>query len=155
MASFSPGAAMSDEQSKQQLEYPKNIAPYSLKEGEEYMNADQKNHFTRILEQWRSALQQEVDSTVGHMQEDLETFADPVDRASQEADFSIELRTRDRERRLIKKIEQSLNDIKKNEYGYCEDCDAEIGVRRLEARPTAKKCIDCKTFQEIKEKQGS
>ena len=146
---------MADEQNKKQLSYPKNIDPYSIKAGEEYMNTTQQEHFTRILEQWRGALQQEVDSTVGHMQEDLETFADPVDRASQEADFSIELRARDRERRLIKKIEQSLDDIKNKEYGYCEDCDAEIGIRRLEARPTAKKCIDCKTFQEIKEKQGS
>jgi len=142
---------MSDEQKS----YPKNIPPYPIKEGEGYMDPQQKEHFTLILQQWRAALQQEVDSTVGHMQEDLETFADPVDRASQEADFSIELRTRDRERRLIKKIEQSLDDIKNSEYGYCEDCDAEIGIRRLEARPTAKKCIDCKTFQEIKEKQGN
>jgi DnaK suppressor protein len=98
---------------------------------------------------------EEVDTTVDHLQqEDVTSVADPIDRASLETDFSLELRTRDRERKLIRKIESVMDSLEHGEYGYCEDCGAEIGVRRLEARPTAVKCIDCKTFQEIKEKQG-
>ena len=122
---------------------------------EEYMCPAQKEHFADILRAWRDALSQEGSSTVGHLQQEKENYADPIDRAAQDTDFTIELRTRDRERKLIKKIEQSLDQINTNEYGFCEDCGADIGIRRLEARPTATKCIDCKTFAEIKEKQGS
>ena len=96
---------------------------------------------------------EEADSTVYHMKEDAALYPDPIDRASQEEGFNLELRTRDRERKLLKKIEQALDKIDKGDYGFCEDCGAEIGIRRLEARPTAVKCIDCKTFEEIKERQ--
>ncbi len=131
------------------------FSPYKIKKGEEYMNANQLKHFEDILTAWKHQLMEEVDSTKTHLQEEAESFADPLDRARQEERFSLELRTRDRERKLIKKIEQSLDLIKNQEYGYCEDCGAEIGIRRLEARPTAEKCIDCKTFEEIREKQGN
>ncbi|WP_304985867.1 RNA polymerase-binding protein DksA [Coxiella-like endosymbiont] len=131
-----------------------DFLPYKLKKGEEYMNEKQKHHFRKILLQWKKQLMEEVDSTVGHLKEEANVYADPLDRASQEEGFNLELRTRDRERKLIKKIEQSLDSIEEGEYGYCEDCGAEIGIRRLEARPTASKCIDCKTFEEIREKQS-
>ena len=134
-----------------------SFSPYKLKKGEEYMNENQKGHFRKILLQWKKQLMEEVDSTVGHLKEEANVYADPLDRASQEEGFNLELRTRDRERKLIKKIEQSLDSIdsiEEGEYGYCEDCGAEIGIRRLEARPTASKCIDCKTFEEILEKQS-
>lgn len=127
--------------------------PYQAKADEAYMNAEQRAHFRMILNKWKSELMNEVDSTVGHMKEEAASYPDPLDRAAQEEGFSLELRTRDRERKLIKKIEQSLDFIERGDYGYCEDCGAEIGIRRLEARPTADKCIDCKTFQEIREKQ--
>jgi DnaK suppressor protein len=95
----------------------------------------------------------EVDRTVHHMKDEAANFPDPNDRASQESEFSLELRTRDRERKLIKKIEQTLNKLDNHEYGYCDSCGVEIGIRRLEARPTASLCIDCKTLEEIKERQ--
>lgn len=129
--------------------------PYELKKGEEYMNEAQHEHFRRILLIWKKELMDEVDRTVDHMQSDASNFADPADRATQEEEFSLELRARDRERKLIKKIDESLNRIDTDEYGYCEACGVEIGLRRLEARPTATLCIDCKTLQEIKEKQVS
>lgn len=129
------------------------FTPYQQKPDETYMSEHQRDHFRKILDAWKQQLMQDVDLTVGHLKEDAVFYADPVDRASQEEGFNLELRTRDRERRLIKKIEQSLDLINTGEYGFCEDCGAEIGVRRLEARPTAVKCIDCKTFQEIREKQ--
>lgn len=134
---------------------PLGFTPYQEKKGEDYMNNAQVEHFRNILLLWKRQLMEEVDSTVGHMKEDDNVYADPVDRASMEADFNLELRTRDRERKLIRKIETALDDLDRHEYGYCEDCGADIGIRRLEARPTATKCIDCKTFQEIKEKQGA
>lgn len=127
--------------------------PYIEKEGEEYMNDAQLQHFSAILNNWKSELMQEVDRTVSHMQDEAANFPDPNDRATQESEFSLELRTRDRERRLIKKIEESLRDIESGDYGYCETCGIEIGIRRLEARPTATLCIDCKTLDEIREKQ--
>jgi DnaK suppressor protein len=134
---------------------PMGVAPYVVQKGKDYMDLDMCAHFEKILLLWRTDLMKEVDSTVDHLkQEDITSVADPVDRASLETDFSLELRTRDRERKLIRKIESAMNLLDHGEYGYCEDCGAEIGVRRLEARPTAMKCIDCKTFQEIKEKQG-
>ena len=130
-----------------------DIAPYQLGKDEVYMNKAQIEHFRAILMSWRDQLMQEVDTTKVHMQQDAFAYADDLDRAAQEEVFTIELRTRDRERKLIKKIEQSLELLDKGEYGYCEDCGAEIGIRRLEARPTAEKCIDCKTYEEIREKQ--
>ena len=131
------------------------LEPYELKKGEEYMNEKQQEHFRQILLTWKKDLMEEVDRTVDHMQSDASNFADPADRATQEEEFSLELRTRDRERKLIKKIDESLDLIDTGEYGYCEACGVEIGLRRLEARPTATLCIDCKTLQEIKEKQVS
>ena len=130
-----------------------NFEPYKEKKGEEYMNEKQVEHFRKILEGWKSELMQEVDRTVEHMKDDAANFPDPADRASQEEEFSLELRTRDRERKLIKKINESLDDLDNGEYGYCETCGVEIGIRRLEARPTANQCIDCKSLDEIKEKQ--
>ncbi len=131
------------------------IAPYKEKRGESYMGEEQTAHFHNILHTWKRALMQEVDRTVHHMQDDASNFPDPNDRASQESEFTIELRTRDRERKLIKKIDESLTLLDSADYGYCETCGIEIGIRRLEARPTATQCIDCKTLDEIKEKQVS
>jgi len=130
-----------------------NFEPYKEKKGEEYMSEPMKVHFKAILNNWKQELMQEADRTKVHMQTDAENYADPNDRASQEEEFSLELRTRDRERKLIKKIEKTLELIENDDYGYCEACGIEIGVRRLEARPTADLCIDCKTLAEIKEKQ--
>ncbi|GLT18443.1 RNA polymerase-binding transcription factor DksA [Vibrio zhanjiangensis] len=129
------------------------VEPYTEKAGEEYMSSEQMAHFTKILTAWRNQLREEVDRTVHHMQDEAANFPDPVDRASQEEEFSLELRNRDRERRLIKKIEKTLNKIEEDDFGFCESCGVEIGIRRLEARPTADLCIDCKTLAEIKEKQ--
>ncbi len=129
------------------------VEPYQEKAGEEYMSPEQMAHFTKILSAWRNQLREEVDRTVHHMQDEAANFPDPVDRASQEEEFSLELRNRDRERRLIKKIEKTLDKINEDDFGFCESCGVEIGIRRLEARPTADLCIDCKTLAEIKEKQ--
>ncbi|MBM7071490.1 RNA polymerase-binding transcription factor [Shewanella sp. OPT22] len=129
------------------------VDPYQEKPGEEYMNADQLGHFKMILEAWRNQLREEVDRTLNHMQDEAANFPDPVDRAAQEEEFSLELRARDRERKLIKKIEKTLQKIEEDDFGFCDSCGIEIGIRRLEARPTADQCIDCKTLAEIKEKQ--
>lgn len=129
------------------------VEAYQEKPGEEYMNADQLGHFKTILEAWRNQLREEVDRTLNHMQDEAANFPDPVDRAAQEEEFSLELRARDRERKLIKKIEKTLQKIEEDDFGFCESCGIEIGIRRLEARPTADQCIDCKTLAEIKEKQ--
>lgn len=126
---------------------------YKLKKGEEYMNPNHVEHFRNILNMWKDDLMQEVDRTVNHMQDEAANFPDPNDRASQETDFALELRARDRERKLIRKIDESIDMLSNEEYGYCEICGVEIGVRRLEARPTANLCIDCKTLDEIREKQ--
>lgn len=131
------------------------IAPYIEKRGEEYMNEEQTEHFRQILFAWKRELMEEVDRTVHHMQDEAANFPDPNDRATQESDFSMELRTRDRERKLIKKIDEALMHLDNDEYGYCDACGVEIGIRRLEARPTATQCIDCKTLDEIREKQMS
>jgi len=131
----------------------KNFTPYKAKKGEEYMNEKQKEHFRGILKNWRAELMEEVDRTVTHMKDEAANFPDPADRATQEEEFSLELRTRDRERKLIKKIESTLELIDQDEYGFCDACGIEIGIKRLEARPTATLCIDCKTLEEIKEKQ--
>ncbi len=131
----------------------KNFEPYKVKKGEEYMNDRQKDHFRQMLLQWKAELMEEVDRTVSHMKDEAANFPDPADRATQEEEFSLELRARDRERKLIKKIDSTLDLIDNDDYGYCEACGVEIGIKRLEARPTATKCIDCKTLDEIKEKQ--
>lgn len=132
---------------------PFSFTPYQPEDGEEYMNEPQIEHFRSILQNWKSELMREVDRTVHHMQDEAANFPDPNDRATQESEFSLELRTRDRERKLIKKIEESLENLERGDYGYCETCGIEIGLRRLEARPTASQCIDCKTLDEIREKQ--
>jgi DnaK suppressor protein len=129
------------------------IAPYEEAQGEEYMGEPQREHFRRILLQWKRELMVEVDRTVHHMQDEAANFPDPNDRATQESEFSLELRARDRERKLIKKIDEALASVSSGDYGYCESCGVEIGIRRLEARPTATLCIDCKTLDEIREKQ--
>lgn len=130
------------------------FTPYKEKKGEAYMNEKQEGHFRAILEAWRQELMEEVDRTMDHMKDEVTNFPDPNDRASQESEFSLELRTRDRERKLINKISKTLRKIDDHEYGYCESCGVEIGIRRLEARPTADLCIECKTLQEMKERQG-
>ncbi|MGW8309578.1 MAG: RNA polymerase-binding protein DksA [Thiogranum sp.] len=130
-----------------------DIAPYDTDRDEEYMNEAQVEHFRNILLTWKRELMEEVDRTVHHMQDEAASFPDPNDRATQESEFSMELRARDRERKLIKKIDEALMNLDNDEYGYCEACGVEIGIRRLEARPTATLCIDCKTLDEIREKQ--
>ena len=130
-----------------------DFIPYEEKHGEDYMNEPQRQHFRQILRAWKQQLMEEVDRTVHHMQDEAANFPDPNDRATQESEFTMELRTRDRERKLIKKIDESLEMLDNGEYGYCEECGIEIGVRRLEARPTATLCIDCKSLDEIRERQ--
>ncbi|MEJ5211431.1 RNA polymerase-binding protein DksA [Thiobacter aerophilum] len=134
-------------------ELHKTFAPYVPKKGEAYMNPKQRAHFRKILEEWKAELSQDIDRTVHTMQDEATVFADPNDRASQESDMALELRNRDRERKLIKKIEETIAKIDAGEYGYCESCGVEIGLKRLEARPTATLCIDCKTLDELRERQ--
>lgn len=129
-----------------------NFIPYELNSEEEYMSNPQLEHFKEILLKWKKNLIVDMERTLHHMQDDTSTFPDPTDRASQETEYSIELRTRDRERKLIKKIDQTLILIDNKDYGYCSNCGIEIGLRRLEARPTATMCIDCKTQDELREK---
>ncbi len=129
------------------------IFPYQEVTGEEYMNRKQQEHFRVILLQRKKEFMNEMERTVHHLQDEAINFSDPNDRATQEEAFSLELRTRDRELKYIKNIEDALQRIDEGEYGYCEGCGVEIGVRRLEARPTATLCIDCKTLDEIREKQ--
>jgi DnaK suppressor protein len=148
-ASFENAMRFSNMESSQ---FEAQFTPYVEKDGEEYMNDEQIAHFRKILNNWKAQLMAEVDRTVHHMQDDAANFPDPNDRATQEEEFTLELRTRDRERKLIKKIEESLVDVENGDYGYCESCGVEIGIRRLEARPTATLCIDCKTLAEIREK---
>jgi DnaK suppressor protein len=131
----------------------KHFPPYEPKKGEDYMSAKQLAHFRKILETLKKELSEDIDRTVHTMQDEATVFADPNDRASQETDIAIELRNRDRERKLIKKIDETLNSIDEGDYGFCAKCGVEIGIKRLEARPTATLCIDCKTLDEIKERQ--
>ncbi len=131
----------------------KQFTPYQAKPDEEYMNKNQLNHFRNILNNWKSDLSEEIDRTVHTMQDEVTMFADPNDRASQESDMTLELRNRDRERKLIKKIDETLRNIDNDEYGYCAGCGVGIGLKRLEARPTATLCIDCKTLDELRERQ--
>src|SRR2546425_1940764 len=129
------------------------LFPYTTLFRSEYMNARQRAHFRKILEALKAELSEEIDRTVHTMQDEATVFADPNDRASQESDMALELRNRDRERKLIKKIDETIARIDANEYGYCESCGVEIGLKRLEARPTATLCIDCKTLDELRERQ--
>lgn len=131
----------------------KPVAPYKAKKGEAYMNPKQLEHFRNVLNEIKLGLGQDIDRAVHTMQDEATVFADPNDRASQESDMSLELRNRDRERKLIKNIDKMIARIDANEYGYCDKCGIEIGLSRLEARPTATLCIDCKTLDEIREKQ--
>ena len=131
------------------------VVPYKPKKNEEYMNPAQIEHFREILKGWRAELKDETDRTVTHMQDETANHPDPTDRASQETDMALELRGRDRDRKLIKKIEESITYLNSGDFGYCESCGEEIGLKRLEARPTASLCIDCKTVDEIREKQLS
>ena len=131
----------------------RSFEPYKEKRGEPYMSDPQRDHFRRLLQEWKQELMTEVDRTVSHMKDDAANFPDPADRATQEEEFSLELRTRDRERKLIKKIDKTLEMIDADDYGYCDQCGIEIGIRRLEARPTATLCVDCKTLDEIRERQ--
>ncbi len=129
------------------------IKPYVPKKGEKYMNKKQLEHFHAVLLAWRRELEEEITRTVHQMRDEPENPPDPNDRASQETDMSLELRSRDRERKLIKKIDESLKRMETGDYGYCENCGVEIGLERLEARPTAELCIDCKTQDELRERQ--
>ncbi|OIQ96247.1 RNA polymerase-binding transcription factor DksA [mine drainage metagenome] len=131
----------------------KQFPPYVSKKGEEYMNSLQHAHFRTILMSLKGELMVDIERTVHTMQDEATVFADPNDRASQESDIALELRNRDRERKLIKKIDEALGRIENGEYGYCDSCGVEIGLKRLEARPTATLCIDCKTLEELREKQ--
>lgn len=146
---------MAVKERKRQATVIAGIEPYQVQPDEEYMNDNQREHFRKILTIWREQLREEVENTVGHMKNEAANFPDEVDRASQEEEFALELRTRDRERKLIRKIEKTLAIIDSDDFGYCKKCGSEIGIRRLEARPTADLCVDCKELDEIKEKQHS
>lgn len=130
-----------------------NFKPYVPKKGEIYMGEEQLAHFADILNRLKEELLADIERTVHTMQDEQTVFADPNDRASQETDMALELRNRDRERKLIKKIEGTLTRIRNDDYGFCDKCGIEIGIQRLEARPTATLCIDCKTLEELREKQ--
>ena len=133
--------------------FAKSFVPYKISKTEKYMNKSQQKHFINILNSWKNALDSEQEKTEKLIQQDQSNFPDSLDRASKEEEFMLELRKRERERKLISKIELSLKDIEDDLYGFCETCGIEIGIKRLEARPTATQCIDCKTVDEIKEKQ--
>ena len=137
----------------EEAQFLASIKPYALKKNEKYMNAKQKKHFLDILESWAEQLQVEQERTADKIQENASNFPDESDRATHEEEFTLELRTRERERRLLSKINESVDDLKSDDYGYCASCSIEIGIRRLEARPTATRCIDCKTIEEIHERQ--
>ena len=144
---------MSSQNQQKNNELDNFFTPYHAEKNEEYMNKAQLAHFESILQQWKSQLLNEIDRTMNNLQDEATNYPDPADRASQEEEFNLELKTRDRERKLIKKIEVTLARIESGDYGYCDNCGIEIGIRRLEARPTATLCIDCKTIAEMKEKQ--
>ena len=131
----------------------RQLPPYVPKKGEDYMNARQRAHFKQVLGALRDELSADIERTVHTMKDEATVFADPNDRASQESDIALELRNRDRERKLIKKIDETILKIDADDYGFCESCGAEIGLKRLEARPTATLCIDCKTLEEMRERQ--
>jgi DnaK suppressor protein len=132
---------------------PRNVQPYLIRRGEEYMNREQLEHFQLILNAWKRDLMEEVDRTVSHMKDEAANFPDPNDRATQEEEFSLELRTRDRERKLIRKIDEALKRIEDGNYGYCLETGEEIGVKRLEARPVATLSLEAQERRERREKQ--
>lgn len=129
------------------------IAPYQPKRGEEYMSDEQLEHFREILSAWKRELMEEVDRTVNHMQDEAANFPDPNDRATQESEFGLELRTRDRERKLLRKISSALTRIDEGTYGYCDETGEEIGLKRLEARPVATLCLEAQERRELAERQ--
>ncbi len=132
---------------------PRNVKPYIPRRGEQYMGKEQLDHFRQILESWKRDLMEEVDRTVLHMKDEAANFPDPNDRATQESEFSLELRTRDRERKLIRKIDEAIKRIEDGTYGYCNETGEEIGIKRLEARPVATLCIEAQERRERREKQ--
>ena len=150
---FGYKAFFSERRRHMPTELHKAFPPYKPKGKEDYMNPRQLAHFRKMLEEMKRDLSQDIDRTVHTMQDEATIFADPNDRASQESDMSLELRNRDRERKLIKKIDETIARIDAGEYGYCDSCGIEIGLKRLEARPTATLCIDCKTLDELRERQ--
>ncbi|MDA0707084.1 MAG: RNA polymerase-binding protein DksA [Proteobacteria bacterium] len=129
------------------------IEPYKTLRGEEYMNDGQLDHFRKILAAWKRELMFEVDRTVHHMQDEAANFPDPNDRATQESEFGLELRTRDRERKLLRKIESALVRIEEGTYGFCDETGEEIGLKRLEARPVATLCLEAQERREVAERQ--
>lgn len=144
---------MTNETQTGNFDTPQMFTPYNPKAGEEYMNETQREHFRGILSNWKHTLMEEVDRTMHYMKDEASNFPDPTDRATQESEFSLELRTRDRERKLIRKIDEAIARLDQDEYGFCDTCGTEIGIRRLEARPTATLCVDCKSLDEIRERQ--
>ncbi|MEJ1966533.1 MAG: RNA polymerase-binding protein DksA [Gammaproteobacteria bacterium] len=142
--SFEPGSLLAG---------PRNVQPYIAKRGEQYMNKEQLEHFRQILSTWKKDLMEEVDRTVSHMKDEAANFPDPNDRATQEEEFSLELRTRDRERKLIRKIDEALKRTEDGSYGYCLETGEEIGVKRLEARPVATLTIEAQERRERRERQ--
>jgi DnaK suppressor protein len=132
---------------------PRNVKPYIVRRGEQYMGKEQLAHFQQILSHWKRDLMEEVDRTVSHMKDEAANFPDPNDRATQEEEFSLELRTRDRERKLIRKIDEALKRIEDGSYGYCLETGEEIGVKRLEARPVATLSIEAQERRERRERQ--
>jgi DnaK suppressor protein len=129
------------------------ISPYKPGRAEDYMSAEQLDHFNQILSAWKTELMFEVDRTVHHMQDEAANFPDPNDRATQESEFGLELRTRDRERKLLRKIESALARIEDGSYGYCDETGEEIGLKRLEARPVATLCLEAQERRELAERQ--
>jgi len=152
-ASEIPSASVRADTNIAMVDTQTTVVPYERDKSDHYMTDEQLEAFRKQLLDWKQQLMEEVDRTVDHMKDDATNFPDPNDRATQEEEFSLELRTRDRERKLIKKINEAIKRIDDDEYGYCETCGIEIGNSRLEARPTAELCIDCKTLEEIRERQ--
>jgi DnaK suppressor protein len=152
-----PAAAAADDDESYEpgslLAGPRNVQPYIAKRGEQYMNREQLDHFRNILQTWKRDLMEEVDRTVSHMKDEAANFPDPNDRATQEEEFSLELRTRDRERKLIRKIDEALKRTEDGSYGYCLETGEEIGVKRLEARPVATLTIEAQERRERRERQ--
>ena len=148
-----PAKKLKKQDKYEEAQFLASIKPYVLKKNEKYMNAKQQKHFQDILGSWKDQLQLEQDRTADKIQKNVSHFPDESDRATHEEEFTLELRTRERERKLLSKINESIDDLKSDDYGYCASCGIEIGIRRLEARPTATRCIDCKTIEEIHERQ--
>ena len=153
IAKKTPAKKLKKQDKYEEAQFLASIKPYVLKKNEKYMNAKQQKHFQDILGSWKDQLQLEQDRTADKIQKNVSHFPDESDRATHEEEFTLELRTRERERKLLSKINESIDDLKSDDYGYCASCGIEIGIRRLEARPTATRCIDCKTIEEIHERQ--